>query len=182
VRAPLLQSLDELESLVGPADGGDLLPALRTWEAAAFDRLHPLMAQRLAQGRVRECHGDLHLGNVTVIDGRSTVFDGIEFSDDFRWIDVLSEVAFMAMDLHAHGLPHLAHRFVNAYLEFGGDYDGVPVLDYYLVHRALVRAKVHGLRSSPRPRQRRPRRNGWPPASICNWPCASAAASGHLRC
>ena len=148
VRAPLLQSLDELESLIEPADGQDPLRALRAWEAAAFDRLQTLMARRLAQGRVRECHGDLHLGNVTVIDGHSTVFDGIEFNDDFRWIDVLSEVAFMAMDLHAHGLPHLAHRFVNAYLEFGCDYDGVPVLDYYLVHRALVRAKVHGLRAA----------------------------------
>lgn len=147
VRAPLLQSLDELDSLIPSANGQDLLGALRVWEAAAFDRLQALMARRLAQGRVRECHGDLHLGNVTVIDGHSTVFDGIEFSEDFRWIDVLSEVAFMAMDLHAHGLPHLAHRFVNAYLEFGGDYDGVPVLDYYLVHRALVRAKVHALRS-----------------------------------
>jgi len=96
---------------------------------------------------VRECHGDLHLGNVTTIGGHATVFDGIEFSDDFRWIDVASELAFMAMDLHAHGLAGLAHRFVNGYLEASGDYDAVQVLDYYLVHRALIRAKVALLRA-----------------------------------
>lgn len=148
VRAPLRESLDELEALAGPASGAGRLAPLRSWEAAAFERLRPVMARRLAQGRVRECHGDLHLGNVTVIDGHSTVFDGIEFNDDFRWIDVMSELAFMAMDLHAHGLPQLAHRFVNGYLEQCGDYDGVQVLDYYLVHRALVRAKVHWLRAA----------------------------------
>ncbi len=147
VRAPLVQSLDELEGLLGPRGGAAMLGPLRTWEAAAFARLAPVMARRLAQGRVRECHGDLHLGNVTLIEGRGTIFDAIDFNDDFRWIDVMSEIAFMAMDLQAHGLPRLAHRFVNGYLECSGDYDGVQVLDYYLVHRALVRAKVHALRA-----------------------------------
>jgi aminoglycoside phosphotransferase family enzyme/predicted kinase len=147
VRAPLLQSLDELGGLVTTAAERDNVGRLRAWEAAAFQRLQPVFAQRLAQGRVRECHGDLHLGNVTTVAGRATVFDGIDFNDDFRWIDVMSEVAFMAMDLHAHSLSPLAHRFVNGYLELGGDYDGVRVLNYYLVHRALVRAKVALLRA-----------------------------------
>ena len=106
------------------------------------------MALRLAHGKVREGHGDLHLGNVTEIDGRTTVFDGVDFDDDFRWIDVMSDLAFMAMDLQAHGLPHLAHRLVNGYLEQGGDYDGMPVLNYYRVYRALVRAKVRLLRAA----------------------------------
>jgi aminoglycoside phosphotransferase family enzyme/predicted kinase len=148
VRAPLLQSLDELQGRGDSAEGGARLHELRAWEAAAFQRLRPLFTQRLAQGRVRECHGDLHLGNVTVADGHSIVFDGIDFNDDFRWIDVMSEIAFMAMDLHAHGLTRLAHRFINGYLELCGDYAGVPVLNYYRVHRALVRAKVHGLRAA----------------------------------
>jgi aminoglycoside phosphotransferase family enzyme/predicted kinase len=148
VRAPLRESLDELAGLMDPGDGLGQVGRLRAWEAAAFGRLQPAMAQRLAQGRVRECHGDLHLGNVTTFDGRTTLFDGIEFNDDFRWIDVMSEVAFMAMDLHAHGLPSFAHRFVNGYLESCGDYDGLVVLDYYLVHRALVRAKVGLLRAA----------------------------------
>lgn len=148
VRAPLLDSLRELDTLVDDVAGATALRRLRAWEAAAFARLAPVLAGRLAAGRVRECHGDLHLGNVTTVDGRATVFDGIDFNLEFRWIDVISEVAFMAMDLQARGLGALAHRFVNAYLEAGGDYEGVRVLDYYLVHRALVRAKVALLRAA----------------------------------
>ena len=145
VRAALLESLDELDAA---ADGGaqrDTLGTLRRWEATAFGRLEPLMRQRLAAGRVRECHGDLHLGNVAQFEGRTTVFDGIEFNDDFRWIDVMSEIAFMAMDLQAHGLHRLAHRFVDGCLSRSGDFEGVALLDWYLVHRALVRAKVAAL-------------------------------------
>jgi aminoglycoside phosphotransferase family enzyme/predicted kinase len=147
VRAPLEDSLVDLVRLLVAPGAAASLHRLFEWELDAGRRLEPVMARRLADGRVRECHGDLHLGNVTTIAGHATVFDGIEFNDDFRWIDVASEVAFMAMDLHAHGLPGLAHRFVNGYLEASGDYDAVQVLDYYLVHRALIRAKVALLRA-----------------------------------
>ena len=95
---------------------------------------------------MRECHGDLHLGNVTQLDGRSTIFDCVEFSPALRWTDVMSDVAFMAMDFLAHGLPRLAHRFVNAVVEHGGDVQGLRVLRYHLVYRALVRAKIGALR------------------------------------
>jgi predicted kinase len=148
LRETLLDNLNELEGLVDSCQDRAAIDRLRTWAAAAFDRLQPVLARRLADGRVRECHGDLHLGNVTLIDGRSTVFDAIEFNDDFRWIDVISDVAFLAMDLQAHGLSRLANRFVNGYLELSGDYDGVAVLDYYAVQRALVRAKVKRLRAA----------------------------------
>jgi aminoglycoside phosphotransferase family enzyme/predicted kinase len=147
VRAPLLQSLDELSPLLPTPAGRAGLQRLRAWEAQAFGQLEALMARRLAQGRVRECHGDLHLGNVAQIDGRTTVFDCIEFNDEFRFIDVVSELAFMAMDLHAHGLPALAHRLVDGYLQASGDHAGLRLLDYHLVHRALVRAKVALLRA-----------------------------------
>lgn len=147
LRAAMLDNLAELAQWDASTDGRARLQRLRDWEAATFERLEPLMAQRLAQGRVRECHGDLHLGNVATVDGRTLVFDCIEFNDSFRWIDVMSELAFMAMDLHGHGLPKLAHRLVSGYLEAGGDYGGVELLDYYLVHRALVRAKVGMLRA-----------------------------------
>ena len=147
------------------------------------------MARRLARGRIRECHGDLHLGNVTMVDGHTVVFDGIEFNDDLRWIDVMNEVAFMAMDLHAHGLTALAHRFVNGYLEASGDYDGVSLLRYYMVYRALVRAKVALLRAaqcgqrarsgSPAPDEaahHRDRRDGYLALALRLSRAASAAA------
>ena len=147
-RAPLLQSLDDIDTLVGPGPLRDSVGRLRAWESAAFASVRTVMARRLARRRVRECHGDLHLGNVTLFEGRSVIFDGIDFSDDLRWIDVMSEIAFMAMDLHACGLSALAHRFVNGYLELSGDYGGARVLNYYLVYRALVRAKVKLLRAA----------------------------------
>ena len=99
----MVETLDDLDRRMD-SGGPRGLAQLRAFESASFVRLRALMARRLARGRIRECHGDLHLGNVTLVDGHAVVFDGIEFNDDLRWIDVMNEVAFMAMDLHAHGL------------------------------------------------------------------------------
>jgi predicted kinase len=100
------------------------------------------VSERRRRGRVRECHGDLHLNNIADIDGHPVLFDCIEFSEPLRVIDVMSDVAFVVMDLHDHGRPDFAHRFLNAYLEIGGDYEGLRVLRFYLVYRAMVRAMV----------------------------------------
>ena len=148
VREPMSDNLRALGSLCRDADERAGLDRLRHWEAQAFGRLREVFVQRHAAGRVREAHGDLHLGNVTQIDARAVLFDCLEFSADLRWTDVFSDLAFMAMDLHSHGLPALAHRFVNAYVERSGDAQGLQVLRYYRVHRALVRAKVAALRAA----------------------------------
>jgi predicted kinase len=89
----------------------------------------------------------MHLGNMLLLDGRVVVFDGIEFNDDLRWIDVLSEVAFAVMDLEDRGRPDFARRLLNAYLERTGDHAGAAVLPFYLAYRAMVRAKVASIRS-----------------------------------
>ena len=117
-------------------------PALRAWLGGQLQALAPLWAERRRDGRVRECHGDLHLANVLQLAGEATAFDGIEFDDELRWIDVLDDIAFLAMDLLAHGQRALAFRFVNACLEASGDYDGLPALRFYMICRALVRAHV----------------------------------------
>lgn len=101
--------------------------------------------RRKATGFVRECHGDLHLANLVFLHDRIVAFDGIEFSERLRWIDVISDVAFTVMDFQARGQPALARRFLNRYLEFTGDYEGLGVLPFYEVYRALVRVKVAGL-------------------------------------
>ena len=75
-------------------------------------------------------------------------FDCIEFNDDLRWIDVMSDVAFLVMDLSAHQVPDYAYRFLNAYLQDTGDYGGLAALRFYVVYRALVRAKIALLRMS----------------------------------
>lgn len=146
VREPMQDNLRALAGLLDDAAERRIVLELGAWEAAAYVRLAPVFARRRAEGRVREGHGDLHLGNIVQIDGEPVAFDCIEFNDDFRWIDVMSDIAFLAMDLAAAGQPALAHRFVNAYFDASGDHDGARVLDYYLVHRALVRAKVAALR------------------------------------
>ena len=104
------------------------------------------VSARQRGGFVRECHGDLHLGNMAMIDGRITLFDCIEFNPELRWIDIVSEAAFVAMDLQARGYPHYCWRFLDRYLAAGGDYAGIDLLGYYVVYRALVRAKVEALR------------------------------------
>jgi aminoglycoside phosphotransferase family enzyme/adenylate kinase family enzyme len=119
---------------------------LEHWGEQALLKNKRLMEQRKQHGFIRECHGDLHLGNITLIDGKVTPFDGIEFNPGLHWIDVISEIAFVVMDLQQRGLNQLAHRFLNRYLSASGDYDGLTLLPYYLVYRALVRCKVALLR------------------------------------
>jgi len=97
---------------------------------------------RLRAGHVRECHGDLHLGNVVVLDGEAQPFDCLEFNAGLRWIDTISDIAFLFMDLIHHGRRDLAYRLLNAYLERGGDYAGLALLPFYAAMRALVRARV----------------------------------------
>jgi uncharacterized protein len=147
-RAPVLDTLNALETLLDPRNG-KLLADVRAWEAHAFADVQDDLARRRLAGCVRECHGDLHLGNVTTIGGEPTPFDCLEFDPELRWTDVMGDVAFMAMDLHAHACAALAHRFVDACFECSGDYDGARVLRYHIVARALVRAKVEALRAAP---------------------------------
>ena len=131
-------------------------PALRAWLGQQQQALAPLWAARQQAGRVRECHGDLHLANVVQLADVATAFDAIEFDPELRWIDVLDDIAFLAMDLQANGRRDLAFRFINAYLAASGDYDGLPALRYGMVCRALVRARVtavgdkQGMHSSAR--------------------------------
>ncbi|MCC7547873.1 MAG: AAA family ATPase [Burkholderiales bacterium] len=134
--APLLEG--------GPAAA---LARLHDWTRQEGARLTPDMARRKESGKVRECHGDLHLGNVAVLEGRIVMFDALEFDEALRWTDTLSDAAFLAMDLHAHDRPDLAARFVDAWLSHSGDYSDLALLRYYEVYRALVRAKVAALRA-----------------------------------
>ncbi|WP_309246613.1 bifunctional aminoglycoside phosphotransferase/ATP-binding protein [Ramlibacter montanisoli] len=107
----------------------------------------PLWQARRAAGHTRECHGDLHLANILELDGAIAAFDCIEFDDALRCIDVVEDVAFTQMDLAARATPALASRFLNAWLEHTGEYEGVAGLRLCLAYRALVRAMVENLRT-----------------------------------
>lgn len=140
VLAPALENFDELEALL-PGESERLL-RLKNWTLAESERRREAFAARRAAGRVRECHGDLHLGNLVLLDGRVTPFDCIEFNEDFRWIDVASEVAFTWLDLLDHGQPGLACWLLNEWLTGSGDFGALSVLRFYAVYRAMVRSKV----------------------------------------
>ena len=148
VVAPALQNFDQIERLPVADDGRARLVRLRAWTEATAQRLQDAFAARLRDGHVRECHGDLHLGNIAWIDGRPVAFDAIEFNAELRWIDVASDAAFLFMDLCDRGLAPLAWRYLNAYLAQTGDYGVLRVWAFYVVYRAMVRAKVAGLRAA----------------------------------
>lgn len=149
---PVSQNFNQLrEDLPAVAgDGTELarLDALESWARDEYLRLRRFMTTRKYDGFVRECHGDLHPGNIAWIDDGPRIFDCVEFNANLRWIDVMSEVAFLVMDLEERGYPDYARRLLNRYLENTGDYAGLQALPFYLVYRALVRAKVACLRAT----------------------------------
>jgi len=106
------------------------------------ERLAGIFEQRMRDGRIRDCHGDLHLGNIALFHDHPTVFDCIEFNPEYRAIDTLSDIAFLVMDLDARGHADLAFRFLSRYLDLGGDYSGIQLLPLFLSYRASVRGKV----------------------------------------
>jgi aminoglycoside phosphotransferase family enzyme/predicted kinase len=122
------------------------LQNLQAWTERECMRLAGAFARRVAAGAHRECHGDLHLENLLMRDDTIVAFDALEFDARLREIDVISEAGFLAMDLIAHRRADLAFTFLNRYLEIDGDYTSVDVLRFYLVYRALVRAKVSAIK------------------------------------
>lgn len=122
------------------------LERLENWGKQELANNAKLIKERKQNGFVRECHGDLHLGNIVLFENHITPFDSIEFNPTLRWLDVINEVAFVMMDLEQLGFKSFAYRFLNRYLSHNGDYFGLGVLRYYLVYRALVRMKVALLR------------------------------------
>ena len=151
VRANAMQNFEQIGALLTRARDRRALERLRNWTEREHERLRPLLARRHGAGRVREVHGDLHLGNIVLLEGELTPFDCIEFNAEFRWNDVMSEVAFLVMDFVDRGADACAYLFLDAYLTETGDYEGLGVLRFFMVYRALVRAKVHLMRATQTP-------------------------------
>jgi aminoglycoside phosphotransferase family enzyme/predicted kinase len=148
ILAPALANLEVLERQgIDPSS----LTRLRAWTQAEAIRLDPVFRRRKAEGRVRECHGDLHLGNMIFLGGQIEVFDCLEFNPELRWIDVISDLAFAVMDLQQRALASAADRLLAHWLERSGDYPGLEVWSWYRLYRALVRAKVCALRLGQEP-------------------------------
>lgn len=109
-----------------------------------FERKKDVFGRRMKQGKIRDCHGDLHSGNI-VVDGTSIhIFDCIEFNDRFRFCDVASDIGFLAMDLDFLNHPYLSGYLIERYVEKSKDTDVFLLLNFYKSYRAFVRGKVHG--------------------------------------
>jgi aminoglycoside phosphotransferase family enzyme/predicted kinase len=144
---PVTDNLSEIKTLlVHDRQYSKQMFAIKKWSEEMFEKLKPHFAKRKEQGFIRECHGDMHLGNMVLIENEPVIFDCIEFSEPLRWSDVMSDIAFLVMDLHYHDRPDLAYRFLNAWLQETGDYEGLKGLRFFMVYRALVRAKVACIR------------------------------------
>lgn len=109
---------------------------------AEIERHTALLELRRAGGMVRRCHGDLHLRNIVLLEGRPTLFDAVEFNDEIACADVLYDLAFLLMDLWKRGLPRHANAVWNGYLGEAGDHTGLCLLPMFLSCRAAVRAKT----------------------------------------
>ena len=141
VAVNVLENFEQTESFIG---GGTLsrkqferITAYARGVLADSDRFQA----RIDQGRIRDCHGDLYSANIC-LDDRIHIYDCIEFNDRFRYCDVASDVAFLAMDLDFHGLDGLRDRFIDRFCDRSGDQELRAMLDFYCCYRAYVRGKI----------------------------------------
>jgi aminoglycoside phosphotransferase family enzyme/predicted kinase len=122
----------------------------RITEAASreLERRSGTLERRRESGFVRHCHGDLHLRNIVLLEGRPTLFDGVEFNDEIACTDVLYDLAFLLMDLWRRRLPRHASSVWNQYLAEAPDFEGISLLPLFLSCRAAVRAKTSATAAS----------------------------------
>ncbi len=141
-----VESLIERRDVFAPADATAFADAMR----GACAALRPLLLDRGGRGHVRRCHGDLHLRNIAMVDGKPVLFDAIEFDESIATIDVLYDLAFLLMDLWERDLHFEANVVLNRYLWKSGSLDdelaGLAALPLFLALRAAIRAKVEALR------------------------------------
>jgi aminoglycoside phosphotransferase family enzyme/predicted kinase len=146
VRANWDENFEQLAPFVPSVLPAETNRAIEDSVRRFFAERLPLLQRRVAEGRIRDGHGDLHAASICVIDGRPRFFDCLEFSARFRCADVAAEVGFLAMDLDHYGRADLAHAFVDAYVRASGDRELPELLSFYRCYRAYVRGKVRCLR------------------------------------
>lgn len=148
VLGAMTANFDLMQKLVDHPQDLQRLDALKKWTLQRYRQFHPLLYQRQQDGYVGEGHGDLYLGNITLEGDRLIIFDGIEFSMEICWIDHVSEIAFLMMDLDRVGRSDLSQYFLNQWLIYSGDFEALQLMRFYQLYRAMVRAKVAAIRLS----------------------------------
>ncbi len=142
------ENFSMLKELVEESEDLERIEEIEQWSSREHKARVADFIERKKGGFIRECHGDIHLGNMALVGGEVTIFDCIEFNEYLGWIDVINDAGFLVMDLEDHKRSDLARRFLNNYLEATGDYSGLSVLRFYLSYRAMVRVKVAVIKMS----------------------------------
>ena len=136
------QNFVQTHQYIGECISKSSFDKIRKFTLNFIDENELLFESRQKSGKIRECHGDLHLNNICIYKGEIQFFDRIEFNKEFRNIDVIYDLAFLIMDLHHKNQSAIATRVMNEYLEQTGDYDGAALLSFYACLRAYIRGKV----------------------------------------
>lgn len=142
VFAPMQANFDTLRTLKAANAYHEHISRIEKWTQNKLTELRTVIEKRKQAGWVRACHGDLHLGNIVLVDQKPLIFDCIEFNEPFRWIDVMNDLGFLQMDLDRYSASDLGHYLINRYCERTLDYEGLLLLRFYQCYRAMVRAKI----------------------------------------
>lgn len=136
------ENFSRTAALVGQLLSRELFEEIQSFARSFLARQRPLFLKRIREGRIRDCHGDLHMKNICLADGIH-IFDCIEFNPRFRYGDVAADIDFLAMDLDFHGLRELSRYFVERLADAARDPELLVVLDFYKCYRAYVRGKIN---------------------------------------
>jgi uncharacterized protein len=142
VRAAFDENYEQSEKYIGGPQTREQFEETKQYTDTFFLTCGELFKNRIKSDRIRECHGDLHLGNICLWQDKLWLFDCIEFNEPFRFVDVMYDVAYGVMDLDAQQRFDLSNAYLNTYLEMTGDWEGLQVLPIYLSRQSYVRAKV----------------------------------------
>ncbi len=138
----VVENFEQTRRYIGGPISKETFESIESWSLFFMEENAALFEQRVAQGCIKDCHGDLHLQHICMEGDAIYIFDCIEFNERFRFGDVASDVAFLSMDLDLNGYPGLGRVFVEAYTEASDDSTLARVLQFYKVYRAYVRAKI----------------------------------------
>ncbi|MGF1457516.1 MAG: AAA family ATPase [Leptolyngbyaceae cyanobacterium] len=142
VRQSIDENYEQTAGFIGGPQTQQQFDETKAYTDGFFATRRDLLDQRIAQDKIRACHGDLHLNNICYWEDQLLLFDCIEFNEPFRFVDVMFDIAYIIMDLTVEGRTDLAASFLSHYVECTGDWEGLQVLPLYVSRQSYVRAKV----------------------------------------
>lgn len=145
IRQGIEENYDQTDQYIGIAQTQQQYDETKQFTDQFFEEHHALFQSRIENNWIRECHGDLHLKNMFLWNDEILLFDRIEFNQEFRFVDVMYDIAFTVMDLDGRKRSDLSNQFLNTYMEQTGDWEGLQILPFYLCRQAYVRAKVNSM-------------------------------------